>query len=311
MNTGDVQPYSWTGMMNPDAMAATAFNAASHAKTDSNWDATFLVSYTPSSQATYELGYARKTRTPNLYERYSWGRGSMSSRMVGWFGDGNGYVGDLALKPETAHTFSATGGWKGDRWALKVTPYYTRIENYIGVRKLQSFTDMMGMPTVFVQLQFVNHEAEIYGVDVSGSLSLWDSKNTGKADLKLATSWVDGKDLTSGTNLYHFMPVNAKITLDHSLGAWSSSAELVLVAEKSEIDSIRNEPRTAGYALLNLQGSYTRGQLRFDAGIKNLFNSAYDLPLGGVSLGDNKATGQLRPVPGMGRSFNFAVTAGF
>ena len=31
--------------------------------------------------------------------------------MIGWFGDGNGYVGNLNLKPETAHTISVTGQW--------------------------------------------------------------------------------------------------------------------------------------------------------------------------------------------------------
>ena len=33
--------------------------------------------------------------------------------MVGWFGDENGYVGNLSLKPEVAHTVSATADWHG------------------------------------------------------------------------------------------------------------------------------------------------------------------------------------------------------
>src|SRR3546814_9231153 len=74
---------------------------------DLNWSATALVRYALSEQATLELGYARKSRSPTVYERYSWGRGSMSSRMIGWFGDGNGYVGDPGLKPERADTVSA------------------------------------------------------------------------------------------------------------------------------------------------------------------------------------------------------------
>ncbi|MGV3622213.1 MAG: TonB-dependent receptor domain-containing protein, partial [Archangium sp.] len=112
-------------------------------------------------------------RSPNVYERYSWGRGSMSSRMIGWYGDGNGYVGNLALKPETADTLSAALNLKGEgaaSWSLKIAPHYTRVDDYIDAVKLQDFTDMMGMPTPFAQLQFVNQDAEFYGIDVSGEL---------------------------------------------------------------------------------------------------------------------------------------------
>ena len=37
----------------------------------------------------------------------------------------------------------------------------------------------------------------------------------------------------------------------------------------------------------------------------------YNLPLGGMSLGDYKATGVLRPVAGRGRSVNFGLAASF
>src|SRR3546814_7441845 len=132
MNTGEVHPYS-TSMMNmADAMAATAFNAADRKRHDSNWSATALVRYALSEQATLELGYARKSRSPTVYERYSWGRGSMSSRMIGWFGDGNGYVGDPGLKPERADTVSAAVSLKGaaaDGWSLRIAPFYRSEEH--------------------------------------------------------------------------------------------------------------------------------------------------------------------------------------
>jgi iron complex outermembrane receptor protein len=75
MNTGNVQPYS-TSMMNmDDAMAAMAFNAVSHARKNDNWSASALLSYAPASGVAIELGYAHKARSPNIYERYTWGRG--------------------------------------------------------------------------------------------------------------------------------------------------------------------------------------------------------------------------------------------
>ncbi|MFX7854016.1 hypothetical protein ABTK08_20910, partial [Acinetobacter baumannii] len=83
-----------------------AFNARGHAKTDNNIDLTALARFTPDAGQTWEVGYARKTRSPNLYERYTWGRGTMAMTMTNWFGDGNGYVGNIDLKPEVAHTLS-------------------------------------------------------------------------------------------------------------------------------------------------------------------------------------------------------------
>ena len=313
MNTGGVQPYS-TSMMNmADAMAAAAFNASDRKRHDSNWSATTLLRYAPGG-ATLEIGYARKSRSPNVYERYSWGRGSMSSRMIGWFGDGNGYVGDPALKPEMADTVSAAVSLKGDGadgWALRIAPYYTRVHDYIDVVKLADLTDMMGMPTGFVQLRFANREAEFYGVDVSGSLPLWNSSAAGTAKFTATASWLRGRNLDDGGALYHQMPFNAKLGLEHRLGGWESAVELNVVADKNRVDATRNEPRTKGYALVNLRTGYAWGNYRLGLDIQNLFDKGYDPPLGGMSLGDYKATGDLRPVSGRGRSFNVGLTAKF
>ncbi len=140
MNTGDVQPYSPTGMLAMDDVpAATAFNAASHKRRDDNWSGSLLASYALSDAVAMELGYAHKVRSPNLYERYSWGRSSMASSMIGWYGDGNGYVGNLALKPERADTISAAIDLHGageDGWAVKIAPYYTHVSDYIDAVQL-------------------------------------------------------------------------------------------------------------------------------------------------------------------------------
>ena len=57
------------------------------------------------------MGYARKTRAPNIYERHAWSTDWMTSGMINWFGDGNYYVGNVNPKPEVAHTQSGTVSW--------------------------------------------------------------------------------------------------------------------------------------------------------------------------------------------------------
>ena len=308
MNAGRVQPYGH-GMMNmADAMAAAEFNAADRSKRDANWGLSALARYALSETATLEAGYAHKTRSPSLYERYSWGRTSMASRMIGWYGDGNGYVGNLNLKPESADTVSAAvtfagGGEHG--WHLRVSPYYTRVNNYIDAVKIADLS------ATAVQLQFRNQDAEFYGLDVSGHLPLWNSAGAGSAHLKAVASWVHGQNLNDGGALYHQMPLNATLTLEHRLGGWESAAEVELVTDKTRVDATRLEPETNGYALVNLRTGYGWQNLRLTFEVQNLFDTGYDLPLGGMSLGDLKADGVLRPVPGRGRSFNVGLTAKF
>ncbi|OJW66534.1 MAG: TonB-dependent receptor [Sphingomonadales bacterium 63-6] len=331
MNTGDVQPYNpmdpipmggmggmgtmdmGMGMANPDVGAANAFNAADHKRTDNNWSGSFVLTWRASDMASLELGYAHKARSPNIYERYTWGVGGMASQMIGWYGDGNGYVGNLDLKPERADTVSAAldlgGGSQG--WSLRIAPYYTHVSDYIDAQFVQVLTDMMGMPSPFVQLKFANQEAEFYGVDVSGGVDLWRGEGQDGTRLNAAASWLRGDNLTDGGPVYRQMPFNARLSLDHRQGALELGAELQWVAEKTRVDATRNEPVTGDYALVNLSAAYTIAGIRLSLEAENLFDRAYALPLGGMSLGDYGATGDLRPVPGRGRSINVGLSTRF
>ncbi|MDR6623874.1 TonB-dependent receptor domain-containing protein [Caulobacter segnis] len=314
MNTGDVQPYS-TGMMSmKDAMAAQAFNAADHEHDDGNWGATALLRYAPIDGVTLEAGYARKTQSPNLYQLYAWGRGAMSSQMIGWYGDGNGYVGNLALKSQKADTFSGAVRFAGggeDGWRLTVEPFYTRVADFIDARKIADLTNMMGKPSGFVQLQFVNVDAEFRGVDVSAQAPLWSSETFGKARLDATFSALHGENRATGAPLYRQMPLNGRIAVRHAKGPWTSAVELELVAEKDRVDPTRNERKTAAYQLLNVRTAYQWKTVTLSLAVENLANQSYDLPLGGVSLGDYGATGALRQTPGRGRSVDVGLTARF
>jgi len=308
MDTGDVQPYS-AGMMGmADALAATAFNAADHKKSDTNWGFSALSTYVPEDGVTFELGYAHKTRAPNIYERYAWGRGSMSSRMIGWYGDGNGYVGNLALEPEKADTISAAVELRGegdDAWLFRASPYYSHVDDYIDAVRIASLGGGIN------QLQFVNQEAEFYGIDLSGATSRWSSDMLGSFRMTMTASWQRGKNLEDEGPLYHQMPLTATFVLEHEAGGFHNSVELELTREKTRVDTTRSEHVTGGYALLNLRTGYNWGNIGINLDVTNVLDTAYDLPLGGVSLGDFKSTGEMMPVPGYGRSFNVGLSVKF
>ena len=133
-DAGDVRGYNTAvTAMGSQYADATAFNAKDHARNDNNWDLTALARYTANVNTDIEFGFARKVRSPNLYERYTWSTWSMAAVMNNFVGDGNGYIGNIDLEPEKAHTLSATFDWHAaDRnWWLKATPYYTEVTDYI------------------------------------------------------------------------------------------------------------------------------------------------------------------------------------
>ncbi len=308
MDTGNVRGYNTApGALGNQYADMNAFNAKDHGKTDRNWDLTALARYTPNANGTYEFGYAQKTRSPNLYERYTWSTWTMAAVMNNFVGDGNGYVGNLNLKPEVAHTLSATADWHDAaraQWGLTVTPYYTYVQDYIDAQCLPGTTCAANK---FNVLQYVNQSAQLYGMDVSGSALLASSQNYGSFTATGVLSYVKGENRTTGDNLYNIMPLNAKLAVAQRLGRWTNTVEAQIVAGKHEVSQVRNEIQTGGYSLFNLRSSYEWKQARLDVGIENLLDKAYALPLGGAYAGQG-TTMSINgipwgvAVPGMGRT---------
>lgn len=318
MNTGAVQGYNNSASYSY-ARDAAAFNALNHQRTDHNWDLSAQLRYTPDSRQSVQLAYARKTRSPNLYETYTWSNMAMAAVMNNFAGDGNGYVGNGSLKPEVAHTLSTSLEWHDAQqqlWQLLASPYATYVENYIDVQRCAS-TACGGSSNVnarsgFVNLQYVNRNAQLYGIDLSGQRALGQVTGLGKFALTGLLNYTQGKNLSTGDNLYNLMPLNATLGLEQRVGRWSNRIELQAVAPKNQVSQVRNEVATPGYSLVNLHSSLEWKPARLDFGIDNLFNRFYALPQGGAYVGQGRTMSQSGvtwgvPVPGMARSFYLAM----
>lgn len=318
MNTDDVHGYNgysgFIGANNNDPLDAAYFNAFEHKKVDNNFDITAMGKYVYSKNSDIELGFSRKTRSPNMYERYSWAGSSgiytnpirMDMRMVNWFGDGNGYVGNLNLDPEVANSISATLSLHDSaekEWGLKLTPYYTKVKDYIDI-------DLVNTSGGINYFQFINTDAHLFGADLSGYTTLSDTVDNGKVTLKGSMSYTRGfRD--NGGSLYHMMPFHAKISLDRVSGAWNNGIDIESVAQKSSVDTLRKEPLTPGYALVDVRTGYAWSkQLNMDFSVTNFFNKAYAMPLGGIDT-VNYTANTYTPLQGMGRSFNAALSYKF
>ena len=320
-DAGQVQGYS--SVAGNYAADSATFNALDHQRTDRNMDWTMLARFTPNARQTYEAGFSRKSRAPNLYERYPWSAFSMAALMNNFVGDGNAYIGNLDLKPEVAHAFSTTFDWhdaKKKTWGVKATGYVTVVDDFIDAKRCDlpgcggatNLTKSNG----YVSLQYVNQSARLHGFDLSGHSLLGRSDDWGSFTLTGALNYVRGVNRTTGDNLYHMMPLNTKLALVHRLNGWTATAEVQWVEDKTKVSQVRNEVPTGDYSLFNLRSSYEWKHARIDIGVDNVFDTFYLLPLGGAYLGQgNSMTSNGVPwgmsVPGKGRSVNVALNLNF
>ncbi len=323
MDAGDVRGYN-------TAVAAggnqyrdmTAFNSRQRDKTDQNLDLTWLGRYVPDLTQDYEIGLAQKTRSPNLYERYTWSTWTMAAVMNNFVGDGNGYIGDIDLKPEVAHTFSLSADWHDAdkaRWGLRVTPYYTRVKNYIDAVQWDAAANapsVVPVTNAFTVLKYANQTARIRGLDISGHARLAQATALGDFNANGVVNYSKGKNLETGDHLYNIMPLNAKLALTQRIGAWRNTLEGQFVAGKKDVSKVRNEIPTSGYGLIHLRGRYETKRYSIDFGIENLFDRHYASPLGGAYMGQGTtmSIGAVPwgvVVPGAGRSLYAGVNVQF
>jgi iron complex outermembrane receptor protein len=314
-DSGDVEGYKTDEPAPGNQIAeAAAFNARARDRSDHNVDLAALARYRYSDRLDIEFGAARKVRSPNLYERYTWSSWPMAAIMNNTVGDGNGYVGNVDLDAETAYKLSATFDWHAaDRsWEFSATPYYTRVEDYIDAVPFDAATFQPGQ---FNVLQYANQSARLFGVDLAGQLPL-GSNAWGTWGLKGLVTYTDGENRDTGDALYNIMPLNARFTLTHKHRGWDNALEWVLVDSKDDGSDVRNEIRTAGYALLHLRASHSWQRVRVDFGVENLFDKFYFLPTGGAYLGQGttmqiNAVNWGTAVPGMGRSIYAGLSVSF
>jgi iron complex outermembrane receptor protein len=341
-NNGTPAPYTTA---KNDPLDANAFNALDRSKKDIDLDITAAAEYKNSAANDLELGFARKTRSPNIHERYTWAGGygsivngaystgygapiAMDMAMINWFGDGNGYVGNINLKPEVANTVSASSVWHDEKrrdYNIKITPYYTMVKDYIDVDKLA--TEAFGGRMIQL-FQFANHDAVLFGADLSADAKAWESDSFGRGTIKTVAGYTRGyRTDDSGSGLYHMMPIHAKVSVEQEIGSWTNGIDVQAVANKTEVDNNRKEPTTPGYALVDLRTNYKWSKMvKIDFAITNLLDKQYDLPLGGVNLLTTPSTatapyysgqfysiysGQFYSMAGQGRSFNTAITVKF
>lgn len=312
-------PMTMPGMPMPmksiDAKAAEQFNQQDRKQSDTLVDATIVTRYAFDNFKELQFGLARKNRAPNLYERYSWGQSAMATSMIGWYGDGNGYIGDIHLAPETAHTASITYAMAGDTspWQWSTNLWYSAVNDYIDADVVGRFNRSNIADNKRHILKFTNVDAHLYGVRFDGSVQLHDSKNQGQITLKAKVNATRGERDDSNDPLYQIQPLQSELKLIQQQDNWQHAISWQWVDSKHRVDARRLENQTDSYHLVNIQSSVTWQQLSMTFAITNFLDTQYELPLGGVNIAEFKAdTSQgYQQLRGQGRSLNVSMNYTF
>ena len=313
-DSDDVHGYNQTNNMGSNQLAdSDTFNASKRKKTDENIDISLLTRYNMEEDSSIELGYSMKTRSPNLYQRYTWSTWAMAANMNNLYGDGNGYVGNIDLEPETAHKIGLVLNHQDDNknWRIKINPYYTYISDYIDANVIANRGDG------YRNLKFDNQTATIYGLDVGADMHLFRTLNFGNFNLLSKFNYQKGRNTDADTDLYNMMPPNLTLAINQNVGSWNNSLSMLLVDKKDNVNSTRQERETAGFTKFDFVTSYQWESVSIIGEIENILDKSYADPLGGEYLGQGAtmSTGITRAngtqVYAMGRSFNVALSYSF
>ena len=278
------------------------FNNSDREQNENLFDIVLNSSYPLSSQLDLISGLARKERAPSYQERYLW----IPLESTAGLADGNNYIGNIELDPETAYQAELGIDWHTPKAAFSPRMFYHHINDYIqGTPSTNTAANMlsamMGNPN---PLQFDNVDAKLYGIDANWLVAL----NT-QWQLDGTVSYVRGKRRDTSDNLYRIAPLTARTMLSYIKTEWSVGVEAVTISAQNDVSSENNETESSGYAFFNLLGNYqaTR-ELTLSAGVNNVFDREYQDHLGGYNrIKDNPDIAPGERLPGLGRSAYVSV----
>lgn len=281
---------------------AAAFNIANRSGDDVTLDAVARI-WTPQADGlSWRLTLARKQQAPGYVQRFGW----MPTNASGGLADGNIYVGDLNLKPETAWIAEVGFDYVSPKAYLRPTLYVRQVDDYIQGTPYDGTVGVADTPVERVAamsgdatpLRWANVDARLYGVDLDAGYDF-----EGPLRLDGVLNYVRGERRDVDDNLYRVAAPNLTLGLTWEAEAWAATLEGRAVAKQDQVSATNSEQATDGYVVLSAHGHWdVRPGVRVAAGVENLLDEVYQDHLAGYNrngFGD-VPLGQRLPGPGRG-----------
>ncbi|MDN7428902.1 TonB-dependent copper receptor [Burkholderia sp. AU16741] len=207
---------------------------------------------------TWYAGIGHAERYPDYWELFSATRGPAGS--VNAFS---------AVQPEKTTQLDIGAQYKSDRFDAWVSAYAGYVQDFI----LFNYAAGMMGPTT----QATNVNAQIVGGEAGVS---WRPVAPLRVETSLAYAW--GRNVASGDPLPQMPPLEARIGLEYTRGAWSAGSLWRIVAPQHRY--AMNEGNvvgkdfgpSAGFGVLSLHTQYNVGKtVQISVGVDNVLNRAY------------------------------------
>ncbi len=280
---------------------AGAFNAADREGEETTVDAVAQFWLPTESGITWRATLAHKQQMPGYLQRYGW----LPISASGGLADGNTYIGDLGLDPESALIAEAGFDYQTPRAYLRPTIFVRQIDDYIqgvpfdgtvGVidSPVEMISSMNGDPT---PLRWENVDARLYGADLDVGYDF-----DGPLRIDGVLSYVRGERRDIDDNLYRVAPANATVGLTWEALRWSATFEARAFAEQDEVSVTNSEQPTDGYVVLSAYGDWkVRDGISLSAGVENLTDEVYEDHLSGYNRNGFGDVPLGERLPGAGR----------
>ena len=276
-DAGDVS--SSMAMMNPHVMALqTAFNQQDNSTSDTTFDLVANSQSMLNDNWTLIAGAGIKQRAASYQERYLW----LPMQATGGLADGKTYIGDVNLDAETAYQIDVGAHYQANGISIEPHIFYQKVDDYIQGTSVTNnpsvmmVANMMGDAT---PLKFSNIDATIYGLDIN-----WRAPINENFSLSGLFNYVRGTRDDINDDLYRISPLNMQVALHYRFEQWQSQLSVHAFDRQNKVSELNNEQRSAGYGVVDWQGSYdVNQQLSIGVGVTNLLNKNYQPHLGGVN----------------------------
>lgn len=217
------------------------------------------------------VGLSRTVRTADTNER-AMARGSMGTPT---------WVGNPDIAPEK-HTQLDIGVQAArQNWSLNASAFYDRVDDFI----LQDTVTISMMGSTSTRTEYRNIGATLSGAELSGSYTM------GKLTFAGDATWTRGQNTSDDAPLAQIPPLEGSLSAVWDEALWNAGARLNWATRQDRINAEIDPGETAGWATLDLFGSYAvRENVRLIGGINNVLDKTYAQHLSRRNVFDTSVT---------------------
>ena len=221
------------GMMGPQ-MLQNRFNAADRSLDQLLVDGDVTLTWDTDEEHLFSLSLGRGQRAPTFLEYYSW----LPMPASGGLADGNNYVGNLELDPETVYQADLGWRWSHQRGFLEPHAFIRYVDGFIqGTPSEDATVIMVGtMNGDSTPLQWHNVDALIMGFDLAGQWQLND-----QVAIDSVISYQRGQRRDISDDLYRIPPLHGTIGITWTFHDWEVNLTAEGAAEQHQVADSNDE----------------------------------------------------------------------